>query len=98
MVYDALGRLSTEYEAGVAGPLQPRYLTMDQLGSVRMATDGAGNVVRRADYLPFGEEMPAGLGGRTLVGYGQAGPRQRFTGQESEPEREHPPLAEVEYF
>ncbi|MCX6602066.1 MAG: RHS repeat-associated core domain-containing protein [Acidobacteria bacterium] len=92
MVYDALGRLSAEYEAGVAGPLQPRYLTMDQLGSVRMATDGAGNVLRRADYLPFGEEIPAGLGGRTLAGYGQAGPRQRFTGQERETE------SGVDYF
>ena len=92
MVYDALGRLSAEYEAGVAGPLQPQYLTMDQLGSVRIATDGAGNVVRRADFLPFGEEIPAGLGGRTLAGYGQGGPRQRFTGQERETE------SGVDYF
>ena len=86
MVYDALGRLSAEYEAGVAGPLHPQCLTMDQLGSVRMATDGAGDVLRRADYLPFGEEIPVGLGGRTLAGYGQAGPRQRFTGKERDAE------------
>jgi len=26
-----------------------------------MLTDGSGNVVARQDYLPFGEEIPAGM-------------------------------------
>jgi len=26
-----------------------------------MLTDGSGNVVVRQDYLPFGEEIPAGM-------------------------------------
>ena len=30
-----------------------------------MLTDGSGNVVARQDYLPFGEEIPAGYAGRS---------------------------------
>jgi hypothetical protein len=41
------------------------YLSFDHLGSVRMLTDGNGNVVARQDYLPFGEEIPAGYAGRS---------------------------------
>jgi RHS repeat-associated protein len=38
--------------------------------------------LRRSDYLPYGEEVPSGLGGRTLAGYGaDGGVRQSFTGQ-----------------
>ncbi|MCZ2155125.1 MAG: RHS repeat-associated core domain-containing protein [Bryobacterales bacterium] len=57
-------------------------------GSVRLVTDGSGNVVSRHDYLPFGEEIPAGVGGRTTgMGY-VANPAvtQKFTGKERDAE------------
>ncbi len=34
----------------------PEYYHLDVLGSVRVVTDAAGNVVRRHEFLPFGEE------------------------------------------
>jgi RHS repeat-associated protein len=81
-VYDALGRLAAEYQVGATAGLQTRYLVQDQLGSTRLVTDGSGGVLRRSDYLPYGEEVPSGLGGRTLTGYGaDGGVRQSFTGQ-----------------
>ena len=40
------------------------YLIPDHLGSSRLAINGQGQVVRRYDFLPFGEELKAGLGGR----------------------------------
>ena len=94
MVYDALGRMAAEYEPGVSGALQPQYVTQDHLGSVRMVTNATGTVLRRADFLPYGEEIPVGVGGRTLLGYGQGGLRQRFTGKEREVES----LTPVDYF
>jgi len=56
------------------------------MGSVRMVTNTTGTVLSRADYLPYGEEIPVGVGGRTLLGYGQGGLRQRFTGKEGDAE------------
>ena len=52
-------------------------------GSVRMLTDGSGNVVARQDYLPFGEEIPAGYAGRSasLLFGASDGVEQKFTGQ-----------------
>ncbi len=49
------------------------YATADHLGSPRVWTDGSGNVVvgGRHDYLPFGEELFAGYGTRT-IGQGYA--------------------------
>jgi RHS repeat-associated protein len=49
---------------------------------------GALAGVRRHDYLPFGEELLAGAGGRnTQQGYSQAdGVRQKFTGYERDAE------------
>jgi RHS repeat-associated protein len=81
-VYDAYGKLVAEY--GSAMIPQPVYLTKDHLGSTRLATDGAGNVVGRWDYLPFGEEIPTSYGGRgTIGGYGSdPGVRQKHTGKE----------------
>ena len=38
-----------------------RYVSFDYLGGARMLTDGSGNEVVRQDYLPFGEEIPAGM-------------------------------------
>jgi hypothetical protein len=49
------------------------------VGSVRAVTDASGNVVRRHDYKPFGEEVPISNG---QVQYGD---RKLFTGQPPSP-------------
>jgi len=51
-----------------------------------MVTDGQGQVVSRHDYLPFGEEIPAGNGGRTAQWGAADGVTQKFTGQERDQE------------
>jgi hypothetical protein len=60
------------------------YYHLDALGSVRMVSNRAGEVVARYDYLPFGEEIPRSMGGREQVlGYGGGNSiRRRFTGKE----------------
>ncbi len=94
-VYDAFGNLAAEY--AVSGHLQSPactrcYLIVDHLGSTRALTDGTtGSVVERHDYLPFGEEIYAGTGGRTAAqGYlsipDPIKMRQRFTGKERDAE------------
>jgi RHS repeat-associated protein len=66
------------------------WLISDQLGTPRMVIDQTGSLsgVRRQDYLPFGEEIGEGVGGRTTnQGYGQPdGVRNRFTGKERDAE------------
>jgi RHS repeat-associated protein len=55
-----------------------------------MIIDQSGDLatMTRHDYLPFGEELFAGTGGRTTgIGYaGSDGVRQQFTSQERDPE------------
>ncbi len=65
-----------------------RYTTSDQLGSPRVVTNSSAAVVSRHDYLPFGEELGAGVGGRTTaMGYSISdGLRQKFTSQERDNE------------
>jgi RHS repeat-associated protein len=65
-VYDAVGQLAAEYgSAGSSLGCTTCYLMADHLGSTRLIMDGGGaGVVRRYDYLPFGEEIPAGTNGR----------------------------------
>jgi RHS repeat-associated protein len=65
-VYDAEGKLAAEYTIGVPAPTVPTisYLTEDALGSVRVTTNSFGEVKARRDFLPFGEELFAGLAGR----------------------------------
>jgi RHS repeat-associated protein len=66
------------------------WLVTDQLGTPRMIVDKTGSLasVSRHDYLPFGEELFAGTGGRTTTqGYGAAdGVRQKFTSKERDNE------------
>lgn len=86
-VYDAFGKLVAEYcsPAGTCGTMiGVRYVTTDHLGSTRVVTDEAAQVLARHDYLPFGEETPASYGDRSLIGgYGsESGVRQKFTGKE----------------
>src|SRR5690606_8470604 len=67
-VYNAMGELAAEYLATPpSGAAVTHFVTTDHLGSTRLVTDGSGNVVSRHDYLPFGEEMPSGYGGRTTA-------------------------------
>jgi len=62
---------------------QTNWLVTDQLGTPRMIFDQTGSLanVSRHDYLPFGEEISAGVGGRTQAqGYTLSdNVRQKFT-------------------
>src|SRR5205807_5083078 len=63
-----------------------QWMVTDQLGTPRIILDQTGNFsgVTRHDYLPFGEELFAGTGGRTTAqGYSASdGIRQHFTQKE----------------
>jgi RHS repeat-associated protein len=91
-VYDVTGRMIAEYHSdpvpAPAGGGGTSYLTSDHLGSTRVVTKADGSVKARYDYLPFGEELGSGIGGRsTAQGYSQAdGLRQKFTGYEHDDE------------
>ena len=65
-----------------------KCLVSDHLGTPRMIIDQTGTLanVKRHDYLPFGEEIFAGIGGRSdTLGYESGDDvRQRFTGKERE--------------
>lgn len=69
---------------GAAGPaINIHWLVADQLGTPRMIFDQGGSLatVSRHDYLPFGEELGASVGGRTTgMGFSVTdGSRQKFT-------------------
>ena len=67
--------------AVVATPCTTCYLSWDHLGSTRMVTDGAGNVVARHDFLAFGDEIPSGTMGRTTAWGTADGITQKFRGR-----------------
>ena len=92
-VYGAAGELIAEYAAQPpATPCTTCYLTEDTLGSARMMTDGTGTLKSLHDYLPFGEEIQAGVGARTISYYPASsfaindGTAQKFTGKERDGE------------
>ena len=65
------------------------WLVTDHLGTPRMIVDQTGSLagVSRHDYLPFGEELGAGVGGRTTAqGYTGDSVRQKFTQKERDNE------------
>jgi RHS repeat-associated protein len=78
------------HSAGVDGlAAQLRWLVPDHLGTPRIILDRTGNRanVKRHDYLPFGEELFGGSGGRTTaLGYAGDGVRQQFTSKERDVE------------
>jgi RHS repeat-associated protein len=90
---DSNGAIIKEYfykGGGLLATITPggqlEYQTADHLGSPRVWTDQAGNVVAggRHDYLPFGEELFVGYGTRTTdQGYAasaqQDGQQTQFT-------------------
>jgi RHS repeat-associated protein len=83
-IYAGSRLLATEETSGIS------YLTNDTLGSPRILTNGNGVVISRRDFLPFGEEINAGTGGRNSAqGYfGVDSIRQKFTGYERDNETE----------
>jgi RHS repeat-associated protein len=90
-VYDAMGRMIAEYSTqgtSISGQTSPKYMTTDHLGSTRLVTKADGSVKARYDYLPFGEELGAGIGTRsTAMLYSSTdATRQKFTGHERDGE------------
>lgn len=72
-----------------AGGEKVQWLVPDHLGTPRIILDETGLRVnvKRHDYLPFGEELFAGTGGRTVaMGYAGDGVRQQFTSYERDNE------------
>jgi RHS repeat-associated protein len=69
---------------------QINWLVPDNLGTPRIILDQTGSTanLKRHDYLPFGEELSAGSGGRTTaMGYAAGdGIRQQFTSKERDSE------------
>ena len=67
-----------------------QWLVTDHLGTPRMIFDQSGDLakMKRHDYLPFGEELFVGTGGRTTaMGYsGGDKVRQQFTSKERDVE------------
>ncbi|MCX6621301.1 MAG: hypothetical protein NTY38_09510 [Acidobacteria bacterium] len=87
-VYDAFGNLAAEYGSSPQTTGR-QYVTVDALGSTRLLTDASGGVVKRYDYLPFGEDLIAGVHGRTApMGYQAAmdDVNPKFTGKERDAE------------
>jgi len=81
-VYDPQGDLAAEYAStGTAAPCTTCYLTVDHLGSTRVMMDQNGTPLQCHDYLPFGEEVPSGAGGRTGCYGAGTGTGLLFTGQ-----------------
>lgn len=72
-----------------AGGIDIRWLIVDHLGTPRIIFDQSGSLATasRHDYLPFGEELFAGTGGRTpQQNFGADNLRQKFTQYERDTE------------
>jgi hypothetical protein len=85
-VYDAGGKLAAEY-AQTTAPTTANvdYITPNYQGSTAVVADNAGAVKSRHDYLPFGEEIAAGVGSRTTgkMFNGNDNVRQKYVGMET---------------
>ncbi len=64
-----------------SGPCTTCYFSYDHLGSVRLVTDANANIIARHDYLPYGEEIAAGVGGRNSQFGLTTDTTAKFTGQ-----------------
>jgi len=76
-------------QGGTGGAAHIQWLVTDHLGTPRIIADLSGSLVgiKRHDYLPFGEEIGAGVGGRiTGQGYVADNVRQKFTAHERDAE------------
>jgi RHS repeat-associated protein len=76
--------------SGGSGGVDIEWLVTDQLGTPRMIFDKTGSLAgtKRHDYLPFGEELYAGIGIRSVqLGYNvNDGIRQKFSQEEHDEE------------
>jgi RHS repeat-associated protein len=66
----------------VPPPVVAQYYHLDVLGSVRAVTDASGALVRRHDYLVFGEDVAS----EEPQGLPPLAKQQRFTGKERDAE------------
>lgn len=85
------GKLVAEYSTQISQNPTISYTTTDHLGSPRVITDKTGTIRSRRDFMPFGEDIFAGIGDRT----GDTGQRyssstddirQKFTGYQKDSE------------
>jgi RHS repeat-associated protein len=97
------GELLVVWDGDETGDKRWQWRVTDQLGTARMLVDlsGAFGAMKRRDYLPFGEEVLAGVGHRT-IGNGYPGtiaanPRQHFVGYERDTETDLD-FAEARYY
>jgi RHS repeat-associated protein len=85
------GKLIQEYSTKLAVQPATNYTTSDHLGTPRIITDELGAIKARRDFMPFGEELLAGVGGRTSdAGQKYSATkdevRQKFTGYQKDAE------------
>jgi RHS repeat-associated protein len=76
-------------QQGGSGGAEVNWLVSDHLGTPRMVVDQTGSLagVTRHDYLPFGEDLAANIGGRAIEhGYAVDNVRQKFIGSEYDEE------------
>lgn len=76
------------YGPAASNVLETRWVVADQLGTPRIIVDQTGSLagVSRHDYLPFGEELSAGLRSTTPGYTNNDGFRQKFTLKERDNE------------
>ncbi len=90
--YDGSGQLAAESTNVASSGANTEYLIWDILGSTRAILDGTGAAKEWIDYLPFGEEIPNGVGQRGRGYSGGVYPgnpdiaSQKFTGKERDAE------------
>jgi RHS repeat-associated protein len=87
--YDIFGKLIAEYSSNPGGSTPPCgtcYISTDHLGSTRLVTGDNASIIARHDYLPFGEEIPAGQAGRNSEWGDNDNVNQKFTGKERDQE------------
>lgn len=85
------GNLVAEYSTQLSTNPTIAYPALDHLGSPRIITDKFGNVKSRRDFMPFGEDIYVGVGGRTgdsgqKYASNQDDVRQKFTGYQKDSE------------
>jgi RHS repeat-associated protein len=92
-VYERLSLAEVQVFGGGSsstGGGEVNWVVTDHLGTPRMIVDQTGSLagIKRHDYLPFGEELYAGTGGRVAAQGYSAGDnlRQQFTGYERDNE------------
>ena len=86
-LYDAGGMLMAEYPSVASpAPCTTCYLSQDHLGSTRLELDGSGTAIGCHDFKPFGEEIEAGVDGRTRTCWAATETTLKFTGKERDAE------------